>query len=228
MNEPTAADDVRAAQAGRDLHLPRRLRRGPGVVRDDVLFFAVPFQKLVEEAYPPDKTDKGYRDKLRKVVNMVYVGVVASVCGIEMEAVEAGIRREFPGRKAKAAEINIAAAAGRATTGPRRTCPTTCPTASSGWSRPQDKILIEGNKAAALGALFGGASVLTWYPITPSSSLAEYAEEFLKKHRVGPDGKRIVRRRPGRGRAGRHRHGHRRRLGRGPGADGDRRGRASR
>jgi 2-oxoglutarate ferredoxin oxidoreductase subunit alpha len=53
----------------------------------------------------------------------------------------------------------------------------------------QDKILIEGNKAAALGVLFGGANVLTWYPITPSSSLAEYAEDFLKKHRVEADGK---------------------------------------
>ena len=73
--------------------------------------------------------------------------------------------------------------------GRRRTCRPTCPSGSSGWSRPQDKILIEGNKAAALGVLFGGASVLTWYPITPSSSLAEYAEEFLKKHRVEPDGK---------------------------------------
>jgi 2-oxoglutarate ferredoxin oxidoreductase subunit alpha len=52
----------------------------------------------------------------------------------------------------------------------------------------QEKILIEGNKASALGVLFGGASVLSWYPITPSSSLAEYAEEFLKKHRVQPDG----------------------------------------
>src|SRR5208282_6569022 len=54
----------------------------------------------------------------------------------------------------------------------------------------QDKILIEGNKAAALGVLFGGANVLSWYPITPSSSLAEYAEEFLKKHRVEADGKK--------------------------------------
>ena len=53
-----------------------------------------------------------------------------------------------------------------------------------------EKILIEGNKASALGALFGGASVLTWYPITPSSSLAEYTEEFLKKHRVNADGTR--------------------------------------
>ena len=53
-----------------------------------------------------------------------------------------------------------------------------------------EKILIEGNKAAALGSLFGGASVLTWYPITPSSSLAEYAEEFLKKYRVNAEGKK--------------------------------------
>ena len=70
----------------------------------------MPFQKLVEKAYPPDKTDKGYRDKLRKVINMVYVGVLASACKIEMEAVETAIRREFPGRKAKAGEINISAA----------------------------------------------------------------------------------------------------------------------
>src|SRR4029077_16672837 len=79
-------------------------------IRDDVQFFPVPFQKLVEQAYPADNKDKSYRDKLRKVVNMVYVGVVAHVTGIEMEAVETGIRREFPGRKAKAAEINVSAA----------------------------------------------------------------------------------------------------------------------
>ena len=70
----------------------------------------MPFQKLVEEAYPPDPKDKGFKDKQRKVINMVYVGVVAHACGIEMEAVEGAIRREFPGRKAKAAEINIRAA----------------------------------------------------------------------------------------------------------------------
>src|SRR5260370_30873969 len=79
-------------------------------IRDDVQFFAVPYQKLVEEAYPPDPKDKAFRDKQRKVINMVYVGVVAHACGIEMEAVEGAIRREFPGRKAKAAEINIRAA----------------------------------------------------------------------------------------------------------------------
>jgi 2-oxoglutarate ferredoxin oxidoreductase subunit alpha len=100
----------------------------------------------------------------------------------------AGIRREFPGRKAKAAEINIAAVK----TGydwARENLPSDLPYRVEAMASTQDKILIEGNKASALGVLFGGANVLSWYPITPSSSLAEYAEEFLKKHRVEADGK---------------------------------------
>ncbi len=120
---------------------------------------------------------------------MVYVGVVAHVCGIPTEAIEAGIHREFPGRKAKAAEINIAAAAaGREWA--EANLSHEYPYRVEPIDATRDQILIEGNKAAALGVLFGGTSVLTWYPITPSSSLAEYSEDFLKKHRVEPDGKR--------------------------------------
>jgi 2-oxoglutarate ferredoxin oxidoreductase subunit alpha len=189
MNEATAKDDVLQLKPGaiciarddfKDVDL--------ATLCDDVQCFLVPFQKLVEKAYPLDKSDKGYRDKLRKVINMVYVGVLASVCKIEMEAVEAAIRREFPGRKAKAAEINIKAAR----TGfewAQENLPADLPFQVRRVDPAPEKILIEGNKAAALGVTFGGVNVLTWYPITPSSSLAEYAEEFLKKHRVGPDGK---------------------------------------
>lgn len=186
MNPQTAADDVRALRPGTVvIHRDDIDLTG---LRDDVRFFGAPFAKLAEQAYPPDK-DKAYRDKLRKVANMVYVGVVAHATGIEMEAVEAGIHREFPGRKAKAAEINIAAArAGHAWA--EAHLPNDLPFRVERIDATRDQILIEGNKAAALGALFGGASVLTWYPITPSSSLAEYAEDFLKKHRTGPDGKR--------------------------------------
>lgn len=187
MNTQTAADDVRQLEPGAVcIHRDDINLEG---IRDDVQFFAVPFQKLAEQAYPNDQKDKSYRDKLRKVVNMVYVGVVAHACRIEMEEVNKAIRREFPGRKAKAAEINIQAAR----TGhewAEVNLPKDLPFRVERIDVTSDQILIEGNKAAALGALFGGASVLTWYPITPSSSLAEYAEEFLKKHRVGPDGKR--------------------------------------
>jgi 2-oxoglutarate ferredoxin oxidoreductase subunit alpha len=187
MNSQTAADDLRALRPGSIcIHRDDIPLAG---IRDDVMLISVPFQELAERAYPNESKDKAYRDKLRKVVNMVYVGVVAHVCGIAMDAIEAGIRREFPGRKAKAAEINIAAAtAGRDWA--EANLPHDFPYRVESIDATRDQVLIEGNKAAALGALFGGTSVLTWYPITPSSSLAEYAEDFLKKHRVEPDGKR--------------------------------------
>jgi 2-oxoglutarate ferredoxin oxidoreductase subunit alpha len=189
MNEPTAKDDVSQLKPGAVCVYRDDFAADLKSLRDDVTFLPVPFQRLVEQAYPPDKTDKGYRDKLRKVINMVYVGVLASICDIAMDAVESGIRREFPGRKAKAAEINIAAARAGYDWA-REHLPTDLPFRVERMESTMDKILIEGNKAAALGTLFGGVNVLTWYPITPSSSLAEYAEEFLKKHRTDPDGKR--------------------------------------
>jgi 2-oxoglutarate/2-oxoacid ferredoxin oxidoreductase subunit alpha len=187
MNEQTAKDDALALKPGTICIYRDDFDVDLSQLRNDVQFFPVPFAKLVEKAYPPDKTDKGYRDKLRKVINMVYVGVLAAVCRIEFAAVESGIRREFPGRKAKAGEININAAR----TGfewATDNLPSDLPFRVERMESANDKILIEGNKAAALGVLFGGASVLTWYPITPSSSLAEYAEEFLKKYRVAADG----------------------------------------
>ncbi len=189
MNEQTAKDDTLQLKPGSICIYRDDFDVDVSQLRNDLLFFPVPFQKLVEKAYPADKTDKSYRDKLRKVINMVYVGVLASVCRIEFEAVEAGIRREFPGRKAKAGEVNInAARAGHEWASAN--LPGDLPFQVKRLEMPGTKILIEGNKAAALGALFGGANVLTWYPITPSSSLAEYTEEFLKKHRVNADGKR--------------------------------------
>ena len=189
MNEQTAKDDTLALKPGAICVYRDDFGVDLSALRSDVHFFAAPFQKLVEKAYPPDKADKSYKEKLRKVINMVYVGVVASICKIEFEAVEQGIRREFPGRKAKAGEVNINAAR----TGfewATENIPADLPFQVRRMASTGDKILIEGNKAAALGSLFGGASVLTWYPITPSSSLAEYAEEFLKKHRVNADGKK--------------------------------------
>ncbi len=189
MNEQTAKDDALALKPGAICIYRDDFDEDISKLRNDIHFFPVPFQKLVEKAYPPDKADKSYRDKLRKVINMVYVGVLAAVCKIEFEAVEQGIRREFPGRKAKAGEVNINAAR----TGfewATANLPADLPFQVKRMASSSEKILIEGNKAAALGSLFGGASVLTWYPITPSSSLAEYAEEFLKKHRVNADGKK--------------------------------------
>ena len=76
-----------------------------------------------------------------------------------------------------------------------------------------DRIFIDGNTAAALGCVYGGATVCAWYPITPSSSLAEAFAKYCRKFRVDPaTGKNTLRDRAGRGRARLDRHGGRRRL----------------
>ncbi len=187
MNEQTAVDDLQSARAGSVLFHRDDLKTPLAGLRDDVELFAVPFGKLAESAYPPSPNDTGYRDKLRKVVNMVYVGVAASACAIEIDEVRVAIRKQFPGRKAKAADVNIRAAEAGFAWAEEHLPP--LPVRVERQDQTAGTILIEGNHASAIGALFGGASVLTWYPITPSSSLAEYSEELLKDHRVNPDGK---------------------------------------
>ncbi len=188
MNEQTIDDDINHAPPGSVVFHRDDFKHQPETVRDDIKVFSVPFQKLVEEAYPPDPADKGYRDKMRKVINMCYVGVVASACGIEMDQIRSAIRQQFPGRKAKAGEINIRAAEAGFRWAQDH-LPANLPVRVERQDQTAGTILIEGNNAAAIGSLFGGASVWTWYPITPSSSLAEYAEDLLKSHRIGPDGK---------------------------------------
>ena len=202
-------------------------KEDPRGTRDDVRYIAVPFQRLVEEAYPNDGT-KTYREKQRKVVNMVYVGVVAYVTGIEMESVEHGIRREFPGRKAKAGEINIRAAragydwAVEHLDGEdfRHRVARMDATREQDPDRRQPRLgprrrLRRGQRA----------DLVSDHPVEQPGRGGRVAPE------EAPDGagrQADLRRRAGRGRAGGRRHGRRRRLGRGAGDHRDLAGRASR
>ena len=118
---------------------------------------------------------------------MVYVGVVASLLTVEMDEVEKAIRKQFA-KKVKAANLNLAAAqAGfdyaKANLQKRGAFYIERMNATAG------KIIIDGNSAAALGCMFAGCTVVTWYPITPSSSLVETMIEYMKEYRIGPDGK---------------------------------------
>src|SRR5205807_2022250 len=149
-------------------------------LRDDLIFYAVPYDKLVAPVCP--------EAKLRKLVrNMIYVGVVAKLLGIEMAEVEKAIRKQFA-KKVKAANLNLAAVeAGfhHATA----TLPKQDPYFVERSDQTAGKIIIDGNSAAALGSMFAGVTVVTWYPITPSSSLVETLIDYMKEYRIGPDGK---------------------------------------
>jgi len=177
MNPDTAREDVRALPAGAVAIFDAPLALE--TVRDDVVLYPIAFDKVVEGL--------GNDAKVRKLLrNMAYVGVLARLLGIEMAEVEAAIGRVFD-KKAKARDANVAAAragfehAGRLEKKDRY--------AVERMDRTAGKLIVDGNEACALGALFGGVTVVTWYPITPSSSLVERLMGHLRRHRTGPDGK---------------------------------------
>ncbi|HEX5031460.1 MAG TPA: 2-oxoacid:acceptor oxidoreductase subunit alpha [Candidatus Eisenbacteria bacterium] len=174
LNPETSVADIAAMEPGSVLVVADGLPM-PATPPDRTLY-KVPFTKLVE----PLVADA----KLRKlVVNMIYVGVVSWLLGIDPSEVDRALVAQL-GRKPKALEMNRAAVqVGIKYAGEhmKRT-----PFQARRADRTAGKILIDGNQAAALGALFGGVTFLSWYPITPSSSLAEQLEGFLARYRKDP------------------------------------------
>src|SRR5713226_8642484 len=178
MNPETAQEDVMSLATGAAVLFDDPLQLNK--LRDDLTFYAVPYDKLVAAVCP--------EAKLRKLVkNMIYVGVVAKLLEIDMGEVEKAIRKQFV-KKVKAANLNLAAVqAGfdyAAASLPKRD-----PYFIQRMDKTKGKIIIDGNSAAALGCMFAGVTVVSWYPITPSSSLPESLIDYMKRFRLDPDGK---------------------------------------
>src|SRR5438046_10515029 len=178
MNAETAKEDVMSLAPGAAVLYDEPLNLSS--LRSDLIFYSVPYDKLVAPVCP--------EAKLRKLVkNMIYVGVVAKLLEIDMAEVEKAIRKQFS-KKVKAANLNLAAVqAGydHATANLVKQDPYFI----QRMNKTTGKIIIDGNAASALGCVFAGCTVLSWYPITPSSSLAESMIEYLKRFRIGADGK---------------------------------------
>ncbi len=178
MNAETAQEDVMSLAAGAAVLYDEPLNLSS--LRNDLVFYAVPYDKLVATVCP--------EAKLRKLVkNMIYVGVVAQLLDLDMAEVEKAVRKQFA-KKAKAANLNMAAAQAGfdyATSNLGKQDPFHI----ARMDKTAGKIIIDGNSAAALGCMFAGVTVVTWYPITPSSSLVETLIDYMKEHRIGPDGK---------------------------------------
>jgi 2-oxoglutarate ferredoxin oxidoreductase subunit alpha len=175
MNPETAASDVAGMGPGSVIVANDAIKLP--AVPDDRTVYAVPMAKLMEGV----TTDVKLR---RLVVNMLYVGVLAELLGIEVEELDKALNAQL-GRKPKALALNHAAIrAGMAYA--RDHLEKRDPYEVARMDATAGKILIDGNTAAALGALFAGVTVVTWYPITPSSSLVESLIGVLERHRRDP------------------------------------------
>jgi len=142
--------------------------------RDDVVFYPVPVKQIIKDQNPP-------RALVNYMRNMVYVGVVSVMLGIEIGEIQKALETHFKGRE-KSVELNMQIV-----------------DASALWAREnlvkadkyvveRDKqtegmIMLDGNTAGALGTIFGGISFIAWYPITPGSSLAEALQSHLPRLR---------------------------------------------
>ena len=173
MNPETAREDVLTLETGAAVVYDEPLQLD--ALRDDLIFYPVPFDKLVAETC---------RDaKLRRLVrNMIYDGVLAYLLQIELPVMQAALERQL-GRKPKAVELNKSALdigfQFAAENLEKRD-----PVVVERMNDTDGLILIEGNTAVAIGAMMAGVTVVTWYPITPSSSVCETLISYLGKHRI--------------------------------------------
>jgi 2-oxoglutarate ferredoxin oxidoreductase subunit alpha len=173
MNAETAKEDVLSLEPGRAVLYDEPLKLN--TLRTDLTFYPVPFDKIVATVC----TDA----KLRRLVkNMIYDGVLSQLLSIDMGEMEKALRKQF-GKKVKAADLNLGALKAGAAYAAEH-LPKEDPFSVERMHKTDGQILIEGNVAGALGAMFAGVTVVAWYPITPSSSLPEALIGYMKKHRI--------------------------------------------
>ena len=178
MNAQTAHEDVMGLDPGRVVVYEEKLELSS--LRDDLVFYPVPFAKLA--------TEISKDSRLRKLLaNMLYVGVVGEVLDIDPQEIERAVAKQFKGKK-KAIELNLQAIA-IGVRFARENLEKLDPFRCQRMDKTAGKIMIDGNAACALGAMFAGVTVAIWYPITPSSSLCESLGDYMAKYRHEEDGK---------------------------------------
>src|SRR5436190_10390899 len=173
MNQETAKEDVLTLEPGAAVVYDEPLKLN--TLRNDLVFYPVPFDKLVTPVCPDAK--------LRRLVrNMIYDGVLTKLLGIDPALMEKALTKQL-GKKAKAVTLN----AGALKAGwdyADANLPKQDPYSLEPMNETAGKILIEGNQAAAIGCMMAGVTVVAWYPITPSSSLCESLIGYMKKYRT--------------------------------------------
>ncbi|HEX4156909.1 MAG TPA: 2-oxoacid:acceptor oxidoreductase subunit alpha [Rhizomicrobium sp.] len=180
MNPQTWDKDVASIEPGGYLLYDATKPIPPSKFREDVNVIPVPLTEICNRTY----TDARQRQLFK---NILYVGALASLMGIEPEVVEGAIAAQFKG-KDKLIAPNVQAFrlgydyAAEHLAG-------ACGLKVENADGVGNRIFIAGNDAAALGCVYGGATVAAWYPITPSTSLAEAFNAHCRKLRVDPETK---------------------------------------
>ncbi|MBL8160672.1 MAG: 2-oxoacid:acceptor oxidoreductase subunit alpha [Anaerolineae bacterium] len=168
LNTDTAAEDIQKLPPGGVVIIPQEWNWTKS--REDIVYYEIPVDPLVKEA--------GINPDLReRVANMVYVGAVAQLFDISLDIIWQALLQNFNGKE-KPAKINFDMAK-RAYEWTAQNIVKRDPYHFEPMpDNNKGKIIITGNESAALGSLFGGVTVVAWYPITPATSLADGILEY--------------------------------------------------
>ena len=177
LNPSTYAKDVASVRPGGYLLYDSSWPLDPDLVREGITILGIPFGRMCVESFEKDRD----RTLLR---NIAYAGALAAFLSIDMAVIEKMLNEKF-GKKKHLLDANHTAirlgydyAKAHFTT----ECP--LPFHLEPMDKTGDSILMDGNTAAALGAVYAGATVGAWYPITPATALMEAFKGFCEKFRV--------------------------------------------
>ena len=181
MNPQSYAEDLKAVVPGGwllyDSSLPRKW------ARDDINVLPVPIAEMCAKKWSDPRQRQLFK-------NMVYVGALTALLDMDMEIIKGVIADKLKGKE-KLVSANLAAVElGRTYAAENFECPLRIKVRHA--TGTQNKILVTGNEAAGLGAVYAGATVCAWYPITPSTSVAEGFEKHAKRFRTTKDGHKLV------------------------------------
>jgi len=151
------------------------------VTRDDIVVYPMPVKEIMRE-------QKDVPSNLRDLVaNMVYVGILAQTLGIDLETIKAALEFHFKGKQ-KPIDLNLNVVQYSADWA-KENLEKNDPYFVEHLDKTDGLIMADGNTAAALGSIYGGVQFVSWYPITPASSLAEGLIDYLPQLRKREDGK---------------------------------------
>ncbi len=179
MNPQTWDDDVRELTPGGYLFYDNSKPMAKSKFREDITIIGVPLTEMCNNAYEDPRQRQLFK-------NIMYVGALSALLDVDVPTIETLIGEQYKS-KPKLLPPNIEALhLGRDWV--REHLPHPIGLRVRKADAVGDKIFVEGNAAAALGCVYGGATVCAWYPITPSSSLAEAFQSYCQKYRIDADG----------------------------------------
>lgn len=189
MNPQTFSDDQKTVKPGGYFIFNSDIGViNPETKRSDVHYLGVPFKKLVDQATDQVKIKK-------MLINIIYVGVLANLLQLDKEVVLSCLKDQF-GHKESVLTPNLKGFeigynwVDKNKTEIEAAFKTAFPFQAEKRNRSKKYVMMDGNTAAALGAIFGGCSFVSWYPITPSSSLVENYIKYADNLRTTETGQK--------------------------------------